>query len=140
MTRDVLVTISGNRMMGADNEDVELVTEGTYSWKSGMHIVRYDEPGEGGVSVTENTILIGGGSMQIIKRGFSNVHMAFMNTSERTTSCYSTPFGDLLIGISTNDISIRESDRDIQVSVDYSMDIADEKLSDCNINVQVTAR
>ena len=84
MTRDVLVTISGNRLMGADNEDVELVTPGTYSWKSGTHIVRYDEPGEGGENITENMILIGGGSMQIIKRGFSNVHMAFNNSTERT--------------------------------------------------------
>ena len=140
MTRDVLVTISGNRLMGADNEDVELVTPGTYAWKSGTHIVRYDEPGEGGENITENMILIGGGSMQIIKRGFSNVHMAFNNSTERTTSCYSTPFGDFIIGISTNDISITESDRSISVSVDYSLDIAEEHISDCSINVEVCAR
>ena len=85
-------------------------------------------------------ILIGGGSMQIIKRGFSNVHMAFNNSTERTTSCYSTPFGDLMIGISTNDISITESDRNIRVSVDYSMDIAEEHISDCSISVEVSAR
>ena len=78
--------------------------------------------------------------MQIIKRGFSNVHMAFNNSTERTTSCYSTPFGDLMIGISTNDISITESDRNIRVSVDYSMDIAEEHLSDCSISVEVSAR
>ena len=140
MTRDVLVTISGKRLMGTDNEDVELVTPGTYSWKSGTHIVRYDEPGEDGGNVTENMILIGGGSMQIIKRGFSNVHMSFNNSSERTTSCYSTPFGDFMIGISTNDISITESDRKIRVSVDYSMDVAEQRLSDCSINVEIVSR
>ena len=78
--------------------------------------------------------------MQIIKRGFSNVHMSFNNSSERTTSCYSTPFGDFMIGISTNDISITESDRKIRVSGDDSMDVAEQRLSDCSINVEVAAR
>ena len=140
MTKNVLVTISGKRMMNDGNEDVELVIPGTYSRKDGLHTVCYEEPGDGDEPGTLNTILIGSDGMQILKQGMANVRMAFLNRADRVTSCYSTPFGDFMIGISTNDISITESDRKIRVSVDYSMDVAEQRLSDCSINVEVAAR
>ena len=142
MNQDVLVTISGRRLMGMDNEDIELVTPGTYSVQDGWHVVQYEEPMEGinAGPMTENTILIGNGQMQILKKGFANVQMSFLNTSERVTSCYSTPFGDFLIGISTRDIAIEEERDRLRVSVDYALDIGDEHLSDCSINVEIASR
>jgi len=140
MTDDVLVTISGNRRMGAENENVELVIPGSYSLRDGMHTVRYEEPAEGFDASTENVISIGGGCMQIEKHGLANVRMEFLNSTARTVSCYSTPFGDLMIGIMTNDIEIRESRDQIMVVVDYSMDIGDERMSDCRMKVLISSR
>ena len=141
MTKDVLVTISGKRLMGAgDDEDVELVTPGTYSHKNGMHVVRYEEAAEGTDLATMNEIMIGGGGMQIKKSGFANVQMDFLNRSDRTTSCYSTPFGDFVVGITTRDISVKETDDRLLVDVSYAMDVGDEHLSDCQIRVEVNSR
>ena len=139
MQEDVLVTISGHRLMGSDGEDVEFITPGTYSRQDGCHVIRYDEPAEGGPE-TETTILVNEGEVQILKRGFTNVVMSFLNTSERTTSCYSTPFGDFLIGISTRDIRIDEENDRLRVSVDYNMDIGEQFLTDCRIHVDITSR
>lgn len=139
MTGNVLVTISGKRMMGEENEDVQLVMPGICTEKNGMHVIRCEEPAEGPEGGTENTILIGGGCMKITKKGIASVQMDFLNRAERTTSCYSTPFGDLLIGIRTKDILIDESSDRLRVSVDYAMELGGNHLSDCSIQVEVSS-
>ena len=140
MTKNVLVTISGTRMMNDGNEDVERVIPGTYSRKDGLHTVCYEEPGDGDEPGTLNTILIGSDGMQILKQGMANVRMAFLNRADRVTSCYSTPFGDFMIGIVTRDIRIDESRDRLNVAVDYAMDIGDQHVSDCSINVEIVSR
>lgn len=140
MTKDVLVTISGKRLMGEASEDVELIIPGIYENAGGMHTVVYDEPTEGMEGTTTNTILIGGSGMEIVKRGLANARMSFLNSGKRTTTCYSTPFGDFMIGIRTNDINIAESSDSLHVSVDYSMDVGDEHLSECNIDIDIASR
>ena len=112
MTKNVLVTISGKRMMNDGDEDVELVIPGTYCRKAGLHTVCYEEPGEGDDPGTRNTILIGSDGMQILKEGMANVRMAFLDESR---------------------------DR-LNVSVDYAMDIGDQHVSDCSINVEIVSR
>ena len=140
MTKNVLVTISGKRMMNDGDEDVELVIPGTYCRKAGLHTVCYEEPGEGDDPGTRNTILIGSDGRQILKEGMANVRMAFLNRADRVTSCYSTPFGDFMIGIVTRDIKIDESRDRLNVAVDYAMDIGDQHVSDCSINVEIVSR
>ena len=78
--------------------------------------------------------------MQILKEGMANVRMAFLNRADRVTSCYSTPFGDFMIGIVTRDIKIDESRDRLNVAVDYAMDIGDQHVSDCSINVEIVSR
>jgi len=140
MTKDVLVTISGKRLMGIDNEDVRLIMPGTYSCAENIHTVVYEEPAEGVGEPIKNTIRIGGGCMVITKEGPANARMSFLNNDRRTVTCYSTPFGDFMIGIRTNDINIRETEDKLRVDVDYSMDVGEEHLSDCRINIDITSR
>lgn len=140
MTKDVLVTISGKRAAGMQSEDVELIIPGSYSCQNGTHTVVYDEVTEGIEGKTKNTIRIGEGGMEIVKEGLTNVRMSFLNSGKRTISCYSTPYGDLMIGIRTNDISFREEEDRIAVNVDYSMDVEQEHLSDCCISIEIASR
>lgn len=140
MTRDILVTISGKRMIDGEDEGVELVMPGTHKEENGYHLIQYTEPGDGADGETENTILIGGGCMKIKKKGLANVQMDFLNRSERVKSCYSTPYGDFLIGITTRDIRIDEDENALRVDVKYAMDVGNDHLSDCAICVKVSPR
>ena len=47
MTKEVLIRISGLRVMDGDEEDVEVITKGEYYWRNGKHYVFYDEVMEG---------------------------------------------------------------------------------------------
>lgn len=136
MTRDVLISISGAQMSDGEQEDIEMITTGDYFLKNGKHYILYDEVSEGLGETIKNTIKVHPGSMDIIKKGSSDVHMTFEKNKKNMT-CYATPVGDLMIGISTNQISVEEQEDLLRIAVEYSLDINYEHVSECNIVVAV---
>lgn len=139
MTRDVLISISGVQFSGGEQDDIELITIGDYFVKNGKHYILYDEVGDGRGEVVRNTIKILPDCMDIIKKGSSSVHMTF-EKNRKNLSCYATPVGDLMIGISTNQIFVEEKEDLLKVAVEYSLDINYEHISECNITVSVRPR
>lgn len=139
MTRDVLISISGMQIADGDNSDVEMITTGDYFQKNGKHYVVYDEVMEGFEGTVKNTIKIHPGCLDIMKKGVTNVHMVF-EEAKKNIACYATPYGDMMVGISTNHITIDESEDKLKVRVEYSLDINYEHVSECNIVVDIQSR
>ncbi len=139
MTRDVLISISGMQIAEEDNNAVEMITAGDYFLKNGNHYILYDEIQEGVEGVIKNTIKIHRSGLDIIKRGSSSVHMTF-EKDKKNLSCYATPFGELMIGISTNDIRVDEEEDSLKVRVAYSLDINYQHVSECNIVLDVHSK
>ena len=136
MTKDVLITISGVQMLDADEADVEMVTRGDYYQKNGKHYILYDEVMEGFYGRVRNVIKISPDSVDIIKKGAASAHMQF-EKNKKNLSCYTTPLGDLMIGIHTNRISIDEGQDRLKINVEYSLDINYQHASECSISVNV---
>ena len=140
MTKDVLVKISGLQFMGEeDNDSVEVITAGTYYKKNNKHYVLYEEVMEGSTDRTKNIIKIGADSMEVTRKGPASVHMVF-EKNKKNVSYYYTPFGNLLIGIDAKDIKVTESELDINVRVQYGLEINYEHVSDCHITVDVKSK
>lgn len=136
MTKEVLISISGIQMSGEEQDDIEMVTIGDYYMKNGKHYILYDEVPEGETEVIRNTIKVCPESLDIIKKGQTNVHMTFKK-NERNTTCYATSMGDLMIGICTNQVKVEEAEDMLKVAVAYSLDINYEHVSECNILLSV---
>lgn len=136
MTKDVLITISGVQMLDDDDEDVEMVTRGDYYQKNGKHYIMYDEQMEGFEGTVKNIIKVSPDSVDIIKKGITSAHMQF-EKNKKNLSCYTTPLGDMVVGIQANRIKINEEPDSLLVNVDYSLDINYEHLSDCSIRLDV---
>ncbi|ADL03166.1 DUF1934 domain-containing protein [Lacrimispora saccharolytica] len=139
MTRDVLISISGMQIAEDDSNSVEMITAGDYFLKNGNHYILYDEIQEDTGGVTRNTIKIRQSGLDIIKRGTSSVHMTF-EKDKKNMSCYATPFGELMIGISTKDILIDEEEDRLKVRVAYSLDINYQHVSECNIVLDIHSK
>jgi uncharacterized beta-barrel protein YwiB (DUF1934 family) len=139
MTREVLVSISGVQIAEGDAGEIEVITAGDYFLKNGNHYILYDEVQEGIEGVIKNTIKIHPGGLDIRKSGSSNVHMNF-EKDKKNISCYATPYGEMMIGINTNEIIIDEEEDRLKVRVKYSLDINYELISECNIVVDVRSR
>lgn len=140
MTKDVLVKISGLQFAGEeDNDSIEVITAGTYYKKNNKHYVLYDEVMEGSTEITKNVIKIGTDSMEVTRKGSASVHMVF-EKDKKNVSYYRTPFGNLLIGIDAKSIQMDESDLDINVKVNYGLEINYEHVAECHITVDVKSK
>ena len=140
MTKEVLVTISGLQFSPeTESESVELITSGSYYKKNGKHYIIYDEVMEGFEGSTKNIIKLTEDSLDVTKKGVTNVHMVFEENKKNLT-CYSTPYGNLMIGIEGGPVSIQETDDRIEVRANYSLDINYEHVANCEIRMHIQSK
>lgn len=148
MTKDVLVSISGlhmdvledvgNEADQIENEAIEVVTPASYYCRNGKHYIIYDEVTEGFSGTTKNKIKITGDEcLEIMKSGVSNSHMIFEKNKKNLTY-YNTPYGQMLVGVNTKKMEVNVTDTNINVSVDYELDVNYEPMADCRIKMNIT--
>ena len=139
MTKDVLITVKGMQAIeaGEKPEEVEVVAKGDYYYRNGHHFICYEEVQEGYDTITKNMIKVmqgyDGGSR---KRGLTNTHMIFEEAKKNLTY-YATPFGDMQMGISATRIDVQEQEENIDILIDYALEINDIHTADCQICVNV---
>lgn len=140
MTEDVLVSIRGMQVLEMDDEDeVEVVTSGKYLHKNGKHYISYEEVLEGMDGTIQNLIKVDEDGMEVTKRGLTNVHMVFEKDKKNVTY-YETPFGNLLVGIAATNIAVKNDEKNIDVTVNYALDVNYEHLADCTINMNIQSK
>ena len=138
MTKDVLITVSGVQM-DIDDTPIELVTTGTYYLKNGKHYVLYDEQAEDQVPVTRNTVKFYDGHFEMMKKGGVNSLLTFDN-GKKSSSVYNTPFGPLQMDVVTKEMEISESEDELSVNIEYTLDINHNFVSECEVHFKVQAR
>jgi uncharacterized beta-barrel protein YwiB (DUF1934 family) len=140
--KDILVSISGLQYEIDQDEAVEVISVGEYYNRNNKHYVIYEEMVEneyGQNSIAKNTIKITGNQVEIMKKGPNQMHMVF-EENQKNMSYYNTPFGNLLIGIYTTKIRIKEEDNILYVQIEYGLDVNYTHVSDCNIKIKVTSK
>ena len=143
MTKDVFISIKGlqfEQNAGIEDESpIEVITKGDYYKKNGKHYVVFEEMAEDGREKTRNLIKFAEKQFDLQRKGSVNVHMVF-DENRKTQSYYGTPFGNILIGIDTENVSFTETEDRIRLSVDYSLDVNYEFLAECKIAVDISPR
>ncbi|MCI9162391.1 MAG: DUF1934 domain-containing protein [Lachnospiraceae bacterium] len=139
MTRDVLIRISGQQAMDGDEHNVEVIITGDYFFKNGKHYVVYDEMMEELEGSVHNTVKITRDRMDIQKNGAIGAHMVFELDKKRQTR-YATPLGDMVVDLTTTRIDLVEQEDNIKVSVEYSLGINYQHISDNSIIIDIWSR
>ena len=137
MEKDVLVTIKGLQTLeNIDNpEEVELVAKGDYYYRNGHHYIFFEEMTEGFPQPTKNTIKITDKSVEVKKKGVTNVQMIFEENKKNLTY-YATPFGNLQMGIAATKIAVKEEEQGLDLAI-YALEINAEHAADCQIQINV---
>lgn len=138
MTKDVLVSVSGVQV-DVDDEPIELVTVGTYYLKNGKHYVLYEEQPEDNGPVTKNVVKFYEGHFEMTKKGGNNSFLVF-DKGQKTSMVYQTMVGPLQLDVLTKELSIVEREEEMQVHVQYSLDINYNFVSQCDVYFKVQAR
>lgn len=137
MTRDVIVSIKGLQRMGTDEDDgIELISAGTYQEQGNQQIVEYEEVDEENQEITKVMLVIADGHVEIRKSGVTQVHMIF-EEKQKSTSCYHTPFGELMMGLDTTKIKKIVTEDAMAIILQYGLEINYNYVADCNITIKV---
>ena len=140
MTKDVLLAIKGLQFDGSEEDtEIETVTSAEYYKKNNSHYVIYEEAFEGFEGTTKNILKFKDNSLDLTKKGLVNVHMFFEENKKNMTN-YSTPYGDILIGIDASKIRMQEEEEKIHLDVEYALEINYEHLADCHISIGIQAK
>lgn len=140
MTKDVWISMCGLQFMdGEGQEPVEVIVSGEYYNRNGKHFVLYEEVMEGFEDVTRNKLKITEDCVEMTKRGAANVHMVFKKGG-RTRSVYETPYGPLILQIDTHRIEIAEEADQIEVRMEYTLDVDEAHLADCDLRIKICAK
>ncbi len=141
MEKEVLIALKGLQF-ALDEEGanaLETITPAEYYKRNDSHYVIFEELMEGFTDTTKNVIKFRDSQLEVTKKGLVNVHMVFEENRKNMTS-YATPFGNILIGIDTDEVEIREEEDRIQVNVAYTLEANYEHMADCKIEMSIRPR
>lgn len=140
MTKEVIIKIKGLQFMGEpEGDEMEVITAGNFFEKNGRCYVKYDEVVEGMEGTIQNLLKFDDQSLEVTKKGITNVHMIFEENKKNMTY-YETPFGNLLIGISATRIQMKRKKEEIDLEVDYALEINYEHMADCQIMIEIQSK
>ncbi len=60
--------------------------------------------------------------------------------NKKNHTYYSTPFGNLLVGISAKDIVLKAAEDSLDIKVEYALEVNYEHLADCTISMNVQSK
>ena len=138
MTKDVIITVSGIQFDVNDGEAVEVVSRGEYFFRNGKHFLVYDEIMEEEQQLTKCILKISENTVELTKQGSSNVHLQFEKNRNNVTY-YNTPYGELMLGVTTHALEIREQEQSLVLKLNYSLDMNCQHLSECELTVKAEA-
>ncbi len=141
MTKEVLLSLRGLQFDNGslDADKIETITPAEYYKRDDSHYVIYEETSEGFDESTKNIIKFKRNSLDLTKKGLVNVHMNFEENKKNQTS-YTTPYGEILIGIDARSIRLGEEEERIVVDVDYALEINYEHFADCKIRMDIRSK
>lgn len=137
MTKNVELSISGLQWDEKEEQgNIETVAEAAYFKKNGSHYLLYEEVLEGFDQTSKNRIKFKEHQMELTRQGLMNTHMVFEEEKTHMTD-YRTPYGNFLLGINTEKITVEEKPGVICVTVEYKIEIGDEPISRNQIKIEI---
>lgn len=124
MADKVLVTILGKQKYDNLNDKIEMTTVGTIEESENGFVLRYNEEQEPPLKPNRATLKISKDekNIELIKSGSTNSCL-IIEKSHRNLCNYSTPYGDMLMGIFGRDIDIEFDDENNKKIIHFAYDI-----------------
>ena len=123
MQKDVIISIYGlQEAEGVPSDNVTLVTQGKYTRKNGKYYLSYEESDLTGLAGTRTTLKVDEHAVNVIRTGLYPSHLVF-EKGRRHQSLYHTEFGDLMVGVNTEQIKSTLDDDGGSVDVLYAVEI-----------------
>ena len=120
-----------------DEENLEITTVGSFSGQADRYHIAYDEtPGSGMEGAVTSLTVDGADTITLERTGSTNMRM-ILEKGQRHLCHYDTGFGDLMVGVFTEDIHSNLGHDGGELNFKYSVDINSEFSSDTEVFITV---
>ena len=137
MTKEVSIMIEGIQF-GAEDDSVTTKATGEYYYRNGKHFIQYNEKPLGSDFIIKNRVKIARNQVEITKCEKQKTNMVFIR-GEKTTSNYHTPYGCFVLGFKTIVLNVVEEKNDIQVKLQYALEVNGEYVSKHYIDIIISS-
>lgn len=138
MIKDVLITVVGIQGIDGEEDTVELTTEGRFGIKDGKYFLSYDEGQIVEAGKVKTKIFINSPDSVVLQRTGDISSRMEITAGERKSCFYSTPVGDICIGIYGENIELDLKENGGNINLVYTID-SDLKLISRN-RVKITVK
>lgn len=135
--KEVLIKIKGTQGLDGDTDSVELTTVGKMGVKEGQFLLTYDESEMLGVKGIKTSLMVKNDNTVILKRSGGYTSRLVVEEGVRNSCFYSTPHGDMVIGIFGESVSHTLSDKGGTVSMSYTIDSNLKLISRNTVEISV---
>lgn len=137
--QEVKIKIHGQQQ-NVQDEAIEVLSVGQMYREGEILFLEYEdvvgEEENGLVEVEKNQIRISGDMVEVIKKGSSQSHMAFV-PEQTTYTYYSTPMGELEVSIHTDSIQRESTNDGMSFCIDYQLEMNQTFISNNIVNIEV---
>ena len=122
MMKDVVISILSRNAVGEDEDSIDFVTEGLYSFDGEVACVTYLESEVTGMEGTRTSLMIFADKVVVDRDGTVTSRMVF-EPGKKHAFLYDTPVGSATMHMSTRDLRQRFNEHGGQVEIDYVLDM-----------------
>lgn len=141
MTKDVLISlcIVQSDPLEKQEDRTQTLISGNYYEKNDKHYILYEDMMEGFSKAVKTKVKFNEEMLEIIRNEPIGVRMLFEENKKNVTS-YNTPYGNILLGISTKKINVIVQPDIIEINLEYMLDADGRHLSDCSMNMKIQSK
>ena len=137
MEKDVIISIKGTQKYeNADQDVIELVTEGRLEREGGSYTLSYQESELTGLEGTLTTFQIEPERVTLLRVGEYNSQMVF-EEGRRHMAMYNTPYGAMTVGVNTRHLLAELDDQGGDIEIDYAIEIDHAVAGETLFRIQV---
>ena len=123
MKKDVIISIKGLQQSQGETQDpITLVTAGRYYRKNGSYYISYEETELTGLEGTRTTLRIKPNAVRLVRTGLYPSELVF-EQGKRHMSLYSTPYGNMEIGVRARRLNSTLELTGGRLEIDYDIEI-----------------
>lgn len=135
--KKVMITVNGIQITADEPAtDMELVTEGEYSFADGSGFFVYQESELTGMEGTTTRFEFSPGQAVIIREGTVSSRMEFAE-GKPNLFLYNTPWGSMSMGINTHKIQSSLTEQGGSIEIDYTLTFERSELSRNRFSVKI---
>ncbi len=138
MKKDVLIRLESTQYVEGDNDGatMELAVTGTAEYSDGVSVIEYTEHSDDGKQSHTTLTVTDGNTVSIMRHGEFSSEMT-VEKNVKHHSFYSTPYGDLTIGVYGNLVDWKRNGKKSVLRIIYSLDFNNGFVSENHMNIYI---